>query len=67
MSTLEEIEAAIETLPPEELKKLRVWMTKYEADAWDRQIEADINAGELDTHADEALAELDSGQCRPLP
>ncbi len=67
MSTLEEIEAAIETLPPEEFKKLRVWMTQFEADAWDGKIDEDINAGKLDTLADEALAELDSGHCRPLP
>ena len=67
MSTLEEIAAAIESLPPEDFKKLRSWMTEYEAEAWDRQLEEDIKAGKLDRLADEALAELDRGDCKPLP
>ena len=67
MSTLKEIEAAIETLPPADFWKLRDWMAEYEADAWDRQIESDVKAGKLDKLADEALAEFDAGRCRSLP
>lgn len=66
MMTLEQIEAAIELLPPEDFKKLRRWMTEYEAAAWDRQIEQDIRSGKLDRLADKALAELDRGECQPL-
>lgn len=67
MSTLEEIEAAIESLPREDLKKLRRWLTEFESDRWDQQIEEDIKAGRLDQLAEEALAEYDRGECGPLP
>ena len=36
-------------------------------DAWDRQIEADIQAGKLDRLAEEALLTHRSGQTRPFP
>ena len=65
--SLQEIEAAIQTLPLEEVRKLHEWIAEYEAEAWDRQIEMDIQAGKLDQMADEALAELDRGECQPLP
>jgi hypothetical protein len=65
--SLQEIETAIQSLPLENVKKLREWIAEYEAEAWDRQIAEDIRAGRLDRFADEALAELDRGECRPLP
>jgi len=36
-------------------------------DAWDRQIEADIQAGKLDRLAEEALLAHRAGQTRPFP
>jgi hypothetical protein len=53
MTTAEEVEKAIEQLPPRELARLRAW---FEADLFDRTIERDIHAGRLDAFADEALA-----------
>jgi len=66
MSTLEEIEAAIETLPPQDLKKLCRWMTEYEAEVWDRQIEEDVRAGKLDHLVDQAREQKRQGQCKLL-
>ena len=64
--SVEELTKAVAELPPEKLAKFRAWFETFEADQWDRQIEADINAGKLDKLADEALAEHAKGLTRPL-
>ena len=40
---------------------------EYEAELWDRQIEADIRSGKLDKLGQEALEELRAGKTRPYP
>ncbi len=67
MSTLAEIEDAIEKLPNEQLFQLTDWISERFSDAWDRQIEQDIVAGKLDDLAAEAIAEHRAGQSLPLP
>lgn len=62
----ESLEQAVEQLPPEELAKFRRWFARFDADAWDAQIEADAAAGKLDALAEEALAEYRSGQAREI-
>jgi hypothetical protein len=44
MSTIEEIEVAIEQLPRDELFKLANWISSKFADEWDKQIQEDIKA-----------------------
>jgi hypothetical protein len=67
MSTLAEIEQAIEKLPNEQLFQLTDWISTRFSDAWDRQIEQDIVAGEFDDLAAEAIAEHRAGQSLPMP
>lgn len=59
MSTVEEIESAIERLSDAEVAELKAWL-------WDREIESDSVSGRLDALADEALAEHRAGKSRPL-
>ncbi len=59
MSTVQEIERAIENLTDEELAEVRAWL-------WDRDIARDAAAGRLDALADEALLEHRSGKTRRL-
>ena len=66
MGTIEEIERAIQQLPPEQLAKFRDWFTEFDNAAWDRQIEEDVAAGRLDTLGDQALQDLKNGHTRPL-
>jgi hypothetical protein len=66
MSTVEQIEAAILKLSPQELSHLADWVLDLDEQCWDEQIEQDIVAGKLDFLAQEALAELESGNCRTL-
>ena len=66
MSEVEQIESRIKNLSPEELAKLRAWFAEFDAQAWDRQIEADSAAGKLDRLIEDSLAEHQAGKSRPL-
>lgn len=48
MSTVQEIEAAIEKLAPGDFFALVGRLRERHPDAWDRQIEEDANSGRLD-------------------
>jgi hypothetical protein len=67
MSTVMEIEKAIEELPNQELFELTRWISSRFSDAWDRQIEEDICAGRLDDLAAEALEEHRAGGSQEFP
>jgi hypothetical protein len=62
MSKVEAIEQQIEKLSPTELAAFRSWYAAFDAETWDRQFEADVKAGKLDTMADKALRAHTSGQ-----
>lgn len=64
MTTIKSLERAIEKLPPRELAEFRRWFAKFDAEAWDAQIQADAAAGKFDTLAAEALAEHRTGKTR---
>ncbi len=66
MSTLDEIETAIRNLPVGDLAVLRDWFAEFDAEAWDRQFEQDVNDGRLDALAEEALQDLREGRCTDL-
>jgi hypothetical protein len=63
MSSVSEIEEAVERLTPAELDAFRMWFAQFDATAWDRQMEEDVAAGRLDALADEALEDLRAGRC----
>ena len=66
MSKVETLEREIEKLSAEELAAFRDWFANYDADAWDRQMEADVKAGKLDRLAAEALAEHKRGETKEI-
>jgi hypothetical protein len=68
MSTVEEIESAIDRLPRERLFGLMDRLRAKYAEAWDRQMEEDARpGGPLDRLAEEAVSEYRAGKTRPLP
>ncbi|MFM9843913.1 MAG: hypothetical protein ACKVOI_13175 [Dongiaceae bacterium] len=68
MTKIEKIELEIRELNSEELAVLREWFLKYDADAWDRQIERDAAAGKLDRLAEEPAEGAASGlSSRAIP
>ena len=66
MSVVQEIETAIRQLTQVELAAFRRWFLDFDAVAWDRQLEADVAAGQLNHLAEEALRDLDAGLCKDL-
>ncbi len=66
MTTVLEIERAIEQLPSDQFSKIHDWIVEKDWHAWDAQIEADAAAGKLDALAEEALAEYRNGQAREI-
>jgi hypothetical protein len=66
MSTLAEIRAEIEKLTSSEQRELAQWFAEMQADAWDVQIEDDIQAGRLDHLIVQAEADIAAGRTKPL-
>jgi hypothetical protein len=66
MTTAEEIERAVEQLPPNELARFRAWFEEFDAARFDAAIERDARSGKLDKLVDEALAEHRAGRSREL-
>jgi len=66
MTTVQEIERAIEQLPSDQFSKIHNWIVEKDWQTWDAQIERDSAAGKLDFLVDEALRDAESGGARPL-
>jgi hypothetical protein len=66
MSKVQAIERQIEKLSSDELAAFSQWSAAVDAEAWDRQFEADVKAGKLDVLADKAIRAHTSGQSKPL-
>ncbi|MBL7224052.1 MAG: hypothetical protein ISS72_09370 [Candidatus Brocadiae bacterium] len=66
MTTVVEIMAAISALPFDEFARLRRWIAERDWEAWDKEIEADSEAGKLDFLTEEALEDKRKGRLRDL-
>jgi hypothetical protein len=66
MSKVEEIEEHVRCLRPEELAAFREWFAVFDAEAWDRQFEADAISGRLDDAAERALRDHAAGRSTKL-
>lgn len=66
MSKLENLENAVRELPASDFARFREWFLRFDAEAWDQQIAADLTAGRLDGLLADGLSELKSGRTREL-
>ncbi len=66
MSTVQEIETAIQKLKPQEIHEVADWLQELREELWDRQIDADAKAGRLDKMMEEAKQDYLAGRCKPL-
>lgn len=66
MITVEDIEKAVEKLPPDKLAKFRAWFEDFEAKRFDHKIEQDARSGKLDKIVEQALREHRDGRTREL-
>ena len=66
MGKIENLEEQIRALSPEEFARFREWFAQFDAEAWDRQLEADVKDGKLDKLAERALRGHAAGQSTEL-
>jgi hypothetical protein len=66
MTRVEELELAVEALPEKEYHQFRSWFLERDWEKWDRQIEADVQAGKLDFLIEEALQSKGENQLSEL-
>jgi len=66
MTTVEDIEKAIETLKPGEFDRLRAWFDEFQAARFDEKVQRDVEAGKLDRLAEQALNDHRKGRSREL-
>ncbi len=62
IGNVEKIESAVSVLSKQDLARFRHWFAEFDADAWDAQIEEDAASGRLESLAQEAIAEYQSGK-----
>jgi len=67
MERVEDIEAAITNLPPEDYRRLVEWFREREQTRWDDQLDQDSAAGKLDFLFGEAERESAHGLVRAWP
>lgn len=66
MLTLEQIEAAILQLSPDEFHQLSEWFFDLDYQRWDEKLEKDITDGKLEDLAQEAIADFEAGHYRAI-
>ncbi len=66
MSKVDELKKEIEKLPREEFSQLVRWLSEKDWERWDREIEADSEAGKLDFLVHEALDAKAKGTLKDL-
>jgi hypothetical protein len=67
MSTVAEIETAIQKLKPQEIHEVADWLQELRDELWDKQIDADAKAGRLDKMIGKAKADYRAGKATPFP
>ncbi len=67
MDRVEEIEAAITSLPPKEYRRLVEWFRAREQTRWDEEMDQHSIAGKLDFLFTEAETESEQGLVREWP
>ena len=67
MARLEDLEKAIAALTADEFREFRRWFLDRDWEQWDRQIEEDARAGELDFLVKEAFEDKKQGKIYEAP
>ena len=63
---MEHIEGQVKSLSLDEMKAFRDWFARFDAEAWDDQIQADAKNGKLRPLAERALRDHQSGRSTML-
>jgi hypothetical protein len=63
MTAIQQLEEAVRQLSPADRAEFRAWYAEFDAEEWDRQLEADVAAGRLNWLVEEARRDLREGRC----
>lgn len=66
MSKVDELKSEIERLPKDEFTELVRWLSEKDWERWDKEIEADSEAGKLDLLVREAVDAKAKGTLKDL-
>ncbi|MGB5772884.1 MAG: hypothetical protein WBM32_23895 [Crocosphaera sp.] len=66
MTQIELLKQHIVELDDDSFAQLRDWLIEFDQTRWDKQLEADSNAGKLDFLINAALAEHEAGKTKDL-
>ena len=66
LTTVQDIERAIEALTPPQLAELYAWLDEYDPQPIDARLQADLAAGRLDNAIARALDDEKNGRVQPL-
>jgi len=66
MSEVGKLEDQVMKLSAKDLAEFRAWFSEYDAQAWDRQIEADSTSGKVDRPIQESISGYKAGKSRSL-
>ena len=66
MPAVQELQADVAQLSPDELARFRAWFEEFDAKVWDKQFEEDVKLGKLDHLANQAIADFRAGDCTEI-
>ena len=66
MTTVAEIQNAVQALPEKDFETFSSWFDQYEEERWDHQIEQDQKSGPLQSLMSKARADFEAGKCTRL-
>ena len=66
MADVETLKRQVKDLSPDELAAFRKWFLEDDWEAWDSQLERNVAAGKLDSHAEKALRDHAGGRTKKL-
>ena len=66
MPAVQELQADVAQLSPDELARFRAWFEEFDAKVWDKQIEEDVELGKLDHLANQAIADFRAGDFKKI-
>ena len=66
MSTVQDIESAIQRLDDRSLGQLSGWFEDFLAEKWEKRFANDVASGRLDKLGEAADRAFEQGKCRPL-
>jgi hypothetical protein len=64
--SITEIQQAVTNLPKADYLQFQAWLSEYDNQRWDKEIEQDLKGGRLDTLINQTLDQIERGEYRAI-